>query len=86
MQNLALYVITVLIWGSTWIAVKFQLTVPALLSVSYRYGFAALVMLAFCAVTGRLFKIRWTPKQYMFVAIQGFFLFFLNPATPVLLV
>ena len=42
MQNLALYVITVLIWGSTWIAVKFQLTVPALLSVSYRYGFAAL--------------------------------------------
>ena len=78
MQNLALYVITVLIWGSTWIAVKFQLTDPALLSVAYRYGFAALVMLAFCAVTGRLFKIRWTPKQYMFVAIQGFFLFFLN--------
>lgn len=78
MQNLALYSITVLVWGSTWIAIKFQLTVPALLSVSYRYALAALLIIVFCAVTGRLFKIRWTLKQYAFIALQGFFLFFLN--------
>ena len=78
MQNLILYATTVLVWGSTWIAIKFQLSVPALLSVSYRYTLAALLMIAFCAVTGRLLKIRWTRKQYMFVALQGFFLFFLN--------
>lgn len=78
MQNFILYVTTVLIWGSTWYAITFQHTVPALLSVSYRYILAALVMIAFCAVTGRLAKIRFTPRQYLFVGLQGFFLFFFN--------
>ena len=51
MANFLFYTITVLIWGSTWLGIKFQLGVvdPAL-SVSYRFrpGGADPLCLVFC--------------------------------------
>ena len=42
MSNAALYVIAILIWGSTWLAIEFQLGVVAPeVSVLYRYTAAA---------------------------------------------
>lgn len=54
MSNAALYIATVLIWGSTWIAIEFQLGVvePAV-SVFYRYAIAALLLFGWCAASGR---------------------------------
>ena len=44
---LPLYALVVLIWGSTWIALKMQLgSVPVELSIAYRFGLAALVLFA----------------------------------------
>jgi hypothetical protein len=44
-MNLFLYLLTVLIWGTTWIAMKQQLgVVPIAWSVAYRFALAALVL------------------------------------------
>lgn len=49
MNNLTLYAITVIIWGSTWIAITYQLgTVAPEVSLVYRFGLAAIVMWLFC--------------------------------------
>ena len=50
MTNLLLYLTTVLIWGTTWIALKLQLgEVPIPWSIAYRFWLAALVLLAWLA-------------------------------------
>ena len=49
MANFFFYTITVLIWGSTWLAIKFQLgMVDPALSVAYRFALAALMLFAWC--------------------------------------
>jgi len=51
MRNTILYIITVLIWGSTWLAIEFQLgEVPVEVSLVYRFGIAAVIMWAYCIV------------------------------------
>ncbi len=78
MKNLSLYILTVLIWGSTWYVITFQLgTVEPFLSVSYRFLLAAVILFIFCALTGRL-KVKFTPRQHGFAALQGLLLFCLN--------
>ena len=47
MGNLALYLTTVLVWGSTWLLINFQLgTVAPEVSVVYRYAIAAVLLFA----------------------------------------
>ena len=77
MGNNLLYVGTVLIWGSTWYAIKMQLgVVDPDLSVAYRFIVASAVLIAFCLVTGR--SLRFAPRHHIFIAAQGLFLFCLN--------
>ncbi len=77
MGNQLLYVATVLIWGTTWYAIKFQLgTVEADLSVAYRYILAASVLIGFCLVTRR--SLRFPLRHHPYIAAQGLFLFCLN--------
>jgi hypothetical protein len=39
-QNVLLYVVTILIWGSSWLVIKFQLgVVDPMVSVAYRFLF-----------------------------------------------
>ena len=54
MGTTVLFAIATLIWGSTWLAITFQLAFMALeASVSYRFALAALLLAAWCAGTGR---------------------------------
>ncbi|MFV3367625.1 DMT family transporter [Pseudomonas sp. NY15435] len=54
-MNLSLYLLTVLIWGTTWIAIKLQVGVVAIpLSIAYRFSLAALVLFALLLVSRRL--------------------------------
>jgi drug/metabolite transporter (DMT)-like permease len=77
MQNFLFYVATVFIWGSTWIAIKFQLgTVDPMLSVGYRFSLAAALLLLWCRIC-RL-PMRFSPGEHGFMALQGLFLFSLN--------
>lgn len=76
-KNPVLFIIPSLIWGSTWYAIKFQLgTVNPLLSVSYRFFLAGLLLFAIC----KLFKLnlKFSGKQHFFIFLQGITLFGLN--------
>jgi drug/metabolite transporter (DMT)-like permease len=73
----ALYCITVLVWGSTWLAIKFQLgAVDPLVSVIYRFGLASLLLFAWCVLARA--RLRLAPREHAFIALQGCCLFGLN--------
>ncbi|HET7135861.1 MAG TPA: EamA family transporter [Casimicrobiaceae bacterium] len=76
----ALFTLATLIWGSTWLAIKFQLgTVPPEVSVAYRFAIASLVLAAWCALTGR--SLRFSRRAHAFIALQGALLFGFNYVT-----
>ncbi|SPT38362.1 Uncharacterised protein [Achromobacter denitrificans] len=53
--NLFLYFLTVVIWGTTWIAIKLQLGVVAIpVSIFYRFALAGLVLFAVLRLTRKL--------------------------------
>ncbi|ONG56066.1 hypothetical protein BKE38_06975 [Pseudoroseomonas deserti] len=77
MQNLLLFLATVLIWGSTWIAIAWQVgPVPVLVSVFYRFGAAALILLLALAALRRLPVPGW--RDQPFILAQALCLFSLN--------
>jgi drug/metabolite transporter (DMT)-like permease len=77
MQNAFLYLVTVLIWGFTWLAIKFQLgVVPPELSVAYRFLLASLLLFGFSRI--RRLPMRFPLRAHAFIALQGLFLFSLN--------
>ncbi|MCJ7535709.1 MAG: EamA family transporter [Anaerolineales bacterium] len=77
MHNASLYLITVFIWGSTWLAIKYQLgVVSPELSVAYRFGLAAVILIVFSLV--RRLPLRFNIKSHGFFALQGLLLFSLN--------
>ncbi|MBW2677237.1 MAG: EamA family transporter [Deltaproteobacteria bacterium] len=74
MINFLLYTTATLIWGSTWLGIKLQLTqVPPILSVGYRFCLASFLLLLFCLFTGK--KLRFRMRDQFFMAVQGFTLF-----------
>lgn len=77
MANFTFYGLTILIWGSTWLAIKFQLgIVDPMLSVAYRFAIAAVILLFWC-ISVRL-PMRFSRHDHMFMALQGALLFALN--------
>ena len=77
MLNTGLYLLTVLIWGTTWIAIKLQLGAVAVqASILYRFSLAALVLFAVLLLSRRLQKIEGS--DHLFCFIQGCCLFCFN--------
>lgn len=78
MTNLVLYLVTVLIWGTTWYVIKLQLgPVPESWSVAWRFYLAAAALAAWLAFRGRLVNLP-TGRDLLFVCAQGVMLFSLN--------
>jgi len=74
MLNLLLYSAAVVIWGCTWLVIKFQLTqVPPVLSVAYRFGLAATILFIFCLLTNR--SLRFSARQQSYLALYGGLIF-----------
>jgi drug/metabolite transporter (DMT)-like permease len=72
-----LYISTVLIWGSTWIVITFQLgIVDPLASVIYRMAVSSVLLFALCKV--RRIPLQLGLREHRFVALQGVCLFGLN--------
>lgn len=68
MRSTLLYVITVLIWGSTWLAIEFQIGVVAPeVSLVYRFAIAALLMWGFCLWRG--LDMRINSANHVFLVI-----------------
>ena len=77
MSNGLLYAITVLIWGSTWFAIEFQLgVVPPEVSLVYRYAAAALLLFGWCRYKG--LNLRFRATEHVWFALLGLLLFGLN--------
>lgn len=77
MQNYILYSITVLIWGSTWLAIKFQLgIVPPEASIAYRFALAAVLLMAYVYL--RKLPMRFSFIDHVYMALQGLLLFSIN--------
>jgi drug/metabolite transporter (DMT)-like permease len=77
MTSTNLYISAVLIWGSTWFAIKFQLgTVEPEVSLVYRFALAAIILLAFCL--WRQKNLKYSLSEHRFMALQGLFLFSTN--------
>lgn len=76
-MNRILYLVTVLIWGTTWIAIKWQLgVVPAPVSIAYRFWIAAAVLFASLVIAR---KAIWPPRQaWPYLLAQGIALFCCN--------
>ncbi|MBM69556.1 MAG: EamA family transporter [Haliea sp.] len=85
MNNLLLYAITVVIWGSTWIAIKFQLgTVAPMVSIAHRSMLAALLIFLYLVLRRRLTPL--SRRDHLMVFFQGLCLFsgnylFIYPAS-----
>lgn len=77
MTNPLLYLVTVLIWGSTFIAIRFQLgAVAPEVSIAYRFLLASLLLFAYIAL--RKLPLRFDRRTHAFMALQGLFLFSVN--------
>ncbi|HXR01518.1 MAG TPA: DMT family transporter [Pseudomonas sp.] len=76
-MNISLYLLTVLIWGTTWIALKLQLGEVAIpVSIVYRFGLAALILFAVLLVSGKLQKVN--RRGQLICLAQGLCLFCVN--------
>jgi drug/metabolite transporter (DMT)-like permease len=76
-MNLSLYFITVLIWGTTWIAIKWQLgAVPPPVSIAWRFWLAAAVLFALLRLMRR--PVRPPREAWRYLVAQGVALFCLN--------
>lgn len=77
MSNTLLYTITVLIWGSTWIAIEFQLgAVAPEVSVAYRYMIASAILFIYCKIRG--LSLSFKVRDHLWFALLGLLLFCLN--------
>jgi drug/metabolite transporter (DMT)-like permease len=65
-----LFLTPTLIWGSTWLAIKYQLGVVApQISVAYRFAAAGALLVVWCLATRR--SLRFTARDHGFLALQG---------------
>lgn len=69
--------LTVLIWGSTWLAIEFQLGVVAPeVSLVYRYGGASVLLFAWCRYRG--LGLRFAARDHIRFLLLGILLFGIN--------
>lgn len=72
-----LYLIVVLIWGSSWIGIEYQVgPVPSLLSIGYRFLLSGAMLILFCMISRRSLRFSW--RDHGWIALQGLSLFCLN--------
>ena len=77
MRIALLYATVVLIWGSTWSAIPFQLGVVAEeVSVAYRFALGSLALFIYALVSGR--RLTIPRKDYGMVVVQGTLMFSAN--------
>ncbi len=76
-MNLSLYLLTVLIWGTTWIAIKLQIgEVAVAASIVYRFALAAAVLFAVLLLSRRLQRLD--RRGQLICLAQGLCLFCIN--------
>ena len=76
-SSLLLFAVPTVIWGTTWLVIKFQLgTVAPEVSVAWRFALAAILLLGWCAV--RRLPLRYRLEDHLAMAALGLVLFCVN--------
>lgn len=76
-SELLLFFLPTFIWGTTWLAIKFQLGVVAPeVSVGWRFALASLLLLGWCRLRG--VPLRFGAADHLRFAVLGVLLFGLN--------
>ena len=76
-SDVFLFFLSSFIWGTTWLAIKFQLGVVAPeVSVAWRFALASLLLVAWCLLRG--IPLRFPARDHGRLALLGFLLFGLN--------
>lgn len=74
---ITLYLVTVFIWGSTWLAITFQLgTVEPLASVVYRFALATALLFTWCLL--KKIPLGLSRREHIYMLLQGSCLFGFN--------
>lgn len=77
MGNLRLFLVCVAIWGSTWLAIKFQLgRVEPEASVFYRFLMSSVLIFAYCLARRK--PLRYPPREHLWLALLGVLMFGLS--------
>ena len=77
MSTTALFLTSAMIWGSTWLAIKYQLGVVAPeVSVVYRFALAAVMLAVWCVATGKSLRFSW--RTHVYLGALGVLFFGLN--------
>jgi drug/metabolite transporter (DMT)-like permease len=74
LSNLQLFIAAVAIWGSTWLAITFQLgKVAPEASVFYRFLLGSLLLFAYCLARG--LPLRYKLREHLWLALFGMLMF-----------
>ncbi len=74
MSNLQLFIAAVAIWGSTWLAITFQLgQVAPEASVFYRFLLASVILFGYCLA--RRLPLRYSVREHAWIALLGILMF-----------
>lgn len=77
MPNVILYIVTVLIWGTTWFAIKLQIGhAPEEISILYRAALAALCLFTWCKIRG--ISLQFKLLDHVFLCALGLSMFSLH--------
>ncbi len=77
MNNALLYGLCVLIWGSTWIGIKYQLgVVDPMASIGHRFALSAVLIFAWLLLRGT--ALRYPLRDHGLMLAQGLCLFCIN--------
>lgn len=70
MPNWLLFLLPSAIWGTTWLVIKYQLgRVAPEVSVTWRFGLAALLLLGWCVLRGA--RLRYALRDHLAFALLG---------------
>ncbi|WP_374077002.1 DMT family transporter [Bdellovibrio bacteriovorus] len=76
-ENLILYSICTIIWGSTWLVITFQIdSASPVTSVFWRFLLAAAILFAFCFFKKQ--NLKYSRREHVLFAAQGIFMFSVN--------
>src|SRR5437763_1794799 len=77
LPNWLLFVLPCLIWGSTWLVIKYQYGIVAPeVSVVYRFAAASVILFAWCLAHGE--KLRYSRGIHMQLLLMGMLQFAVN--------
>ena len=77
MVNILLYAAVVLIWGSSWIMITYQIgVVPVQASIAYRLAISAFILFVWAALKRQ--PLRFSFQDHLYLALQGTLIFSTN--------